>query len=248
MKTEGNTVFITGGATGIGFALAEQFSLAGNEVIICGRRENRLREAREKLPAIHIRVSDVSKEDDRLHLMNWLTENFGSFNILINNAGIQRLIFLGRENNTEKFKEEAGINLIAPVHLSNLAVSHLRKQKESAIINITSGLGFVPLAIMPLYCSTKAGLHIFTVCLRHQLKNSSIKVFEIIPPIVETELGMDGTRKEKKVHGIHPSEVAKETLNALKSDHFEFAIGDAVNLYNAAHSDKLNLVFERMNG
>ncbi|MFH1416580.1 MAG: SDR family oxidoreductase [Elusimicrobiota bacterium] len=247
MRIKGNTILITGGATGIGFALAEHFINAGNEVVICGRRADKLSEAKEKLPKVHIKVCDVSKDDERKELIDWTNKKFPAFNILVNNAGIQKMIFMKQENSTERISSEVITNLIAPVHLTNLAVSSLSKQKEAAVVNITSGLAFIPLAIAPVYCATKAALHSFCLSTRHQLKDTPIKIFEIIPPIVETELGRDDSRSDREVHGIQPSEVATETLKALAEDNYEAAVGEAVNLYNAAHSDKEKFVFGRIN-
>jgi Short-chain dehydrogenase involved in D-alanine esterification of lipoteichoic acid and wall teichoic acid (D-alanine transfer protein) len=248
MKTSGNTVLITGGATGIGLALVDYLLKEGNEVIICGRRAERLKEAQQKFPAIHTRVADVASELGREELINWVISKFPSFNVLINNAGIQQLLFLKKPNSTAAIYNEVATNLIAPIHLTNLAIPYLSRQKEAAIVNVTSGLAFVPLVIAPVYCATKAALHSFCLSSRHQLRDTSVKVFEIIPPIVETELGHDNSRKERDVRGIQPSEVAVETMKALENDQFEVPIGIAAGIYNAAHSGKVNEVLQRMNG
>jgi uncharacterized oxidoreductase len=248
MKITGNTILITGGATGIGYALAEHFIKEGNKVIICGRRQSKLEEARKKLPQIETRVADISTAHGRKELVSWVIKNFPGFNVLVNNAGIQQLIFLKRDNSNEIIDNEIATNLTAPVHLTNLVVSHFSLKNEAAIINISSGLGFIPLAIAPVYCATKAALHSFSISSRFQLKDTSIRIFEIIPPIVETELGKDNSRKERDVKGITPSEVATETLQALKSDKFEYPIGMAAGLYNAYRSNEADEVFKRMNG
>jgi uncharacterized oxidoreductase len=247
MQTNNNTILITGGATGIGFALAEKFSKNGNTVIICGRRNDKLVEARKKCPELHIRATDINNPKDRLELKQWIISNFPDFNILVNNAGIQNKFFIQQENTVEAITTEVMTNLISPIHLTNLLVPHLAKQKEAAIINISSGLAFIPVAVMPVYCATKAALHSFTISTRHQLKDTSIKVFEIAPPIVETELGHDGSRKEGNLEGIAPVQVADETFDAMEKNRFEFAIGMALNLYQAAHSDKSEFVFNRIN-
>jgi uncharacterized oxidoreductase len=247
MQTNNNTIFITGGATGIGFALAEKFSKNGNTVIICGRRNDKLVEARKKCPELHIRATDINNPKDRLELKQWIISNFPDFNILVNNAGIQNKFFIQQENTVEAITTEVMTNLISPIHLTNLLVPYLAKQKEAAIINISSGLAFIPVAVMPVYCATKAALHSFTISTRHQLKDTSIKVFEIAPPIVETELGHDGSRKEGNLEGITPVQVADETFDAMEKNRFEFAIGMALNLYQAAHSDKSEFVFNRIN-
>jgi uncharacterized oxidoreductase len=229
---ESNTVLITGGATGIGLALAKEFISFGNEVIICGRRKNKLDEAKRSFPNIHIKLCDVSSFNDRQELYNWVKTNFKKLNILVNNAGIQKMIDFKKGISEFKNKgNEISINFEAPVLLSAYFVPLLLNQKEAAIINISSGLGFIPLAIMPVYCASKAAIHSFSISLRHQLKETSIKVFEIIPPIVDTELDR-GTRDKKggTYKGISPEETAKETMIALKKDEYEFAIGTAQNL------------------
>jgi uncharacterized oxidoreductase len=247
MKTNNNTILITGGATGIGFALAEKFSKNGNTVIICGRRKDKLEEAKQKCPELHIRTTDINNPQDRIELRQWIISNFPDLNILVNNAGIQKTFFIKQENTVEAITTEVMTNLVSPIHLTNLLVPHLAKQKEAAIINISSGLAFIPVAAMPVYCATKAALHSFTISIRHQLKDTAIKVFEIAPPIVETELGHDGSRKERSLKGITPSQVADETFDAVKSNSFELAIGTALNLYQAARSDKAEFVFNQVN-
>jgi uncharacterized oxidoreductase len=232
MKTSGNTVLITGGATGIGFALAESFVKAGNEVIICGRREDKLKEAKKALPGIHIRRCDVSKEFERKALYDWVSANFKDVNILVNNAGIQRFIDFkkGAEALVITDEDEIEINLRAPISLSAYFIPTLSQQKESAIINISSGLGFVPLALFPVYCATKAALHSYTQSLRHQLKDTPIKVFEVIPPIVDTELGGPGKPRNPNITRIKPNEVAEATIGAIEKDEYELAVGQANDL------------------
>jgi len=135
-------------------------------------------------------------------------------------------------------ENEIEINLTAPIHLSAYFIPDLIKQKESAIINVSSGLGFVPIASMPVYCATKAAMHSFSVSIRHQLKDTSIKVFEVIPPTVDTDLDK-GARDERgqEDKGIPPSEVAKATLKALEKDEYEIAIGMAQNLLMGARNN-----------
>jgi uncharacterized oxidoreductase len=245
MKITGNTILITGGATGIGFSLAEHFVNAGNEVVICGRRKNKLEGAKRKLPKIHIKVCDVTKPDNRESLFKWVISNFKNINILVNNAGIQRAIDLKKGPDRLRREDEIDTNLRAPICLSSLFIPTLLRQKQAAIINISSGLGFVPIGSMPIYCATKAAIHSFSISLRHQLRNTSIKVFEIIPPAVDTEL--DKGRNGDSTRGIHPSEVAKATLNALEKDEFELAIGMAENLRVAASKNNFEQIFKSIN-
>ncbi len=249
MQTTGNTILITGGATGIGLELAQVLLAEGNQVIVCGRREEKLREAKSKLPTLHIRTCDVANAAERQALFDWTIANFPNLNILVNNAGIQRMIDL-TQGTTDLLSgdDEIEINLQAPVQLSALFIPHLKKQAEAAIINVTSGLGFIPIAIMPIYCATKAALHIYSVSLRHQLRNTSIKVFELIPPTVDTELDRGArARRGQTDRGIPPDEVAKAALQALKQDEFEVGVGQAQFLRQASREDA-ERIFQRMNG
>ena len=239
MKTRGNTMLITGGATGIGFALAEAFTKAGNTVIICGRRENRLKEACARLPGVETLVCDVSKKRDRESLFRWVKNNYPALNVLVNNAGVQKMVDLTKgARDLLEGENEIATNLVAPIHLTALFIPLLSRQKEAAIINVSSGLGFVPIAAMPVYCATKAGVHLFTVSLRHQLKGTPVKVFEIVPPMVDTELGRDTTEEpESGYRGIPPAQVAAETIRALRRDEFEILVGEANDLVSRSRSE-----------
>ncbi len=239
MKTKGNAVLITGGATGVGFALAEAFIRAGNNVLICGRRGAKLDEAKRKLPQIQTRQCDLSNREDRESFCDWVKRNYRDLNILVNNAGIQKAIDI-KEGTADLFRgeDEVQINFAAPIHLSAYFAPMLMKKKEAAIINISSGLGFVPMAVMPVYCATKAGIHMFTVSLRYQLKDTSVKVFEVVPPAVDTELGKGTTgESEQEYKGIPASDVAKEVLEGLKNNKYEVVIGEAKGLVQGARTD-----------
>jgi uncharacterized oxidoreductase len=248
MKIKGNTILITGGATGIGFALAEAMSKAGNKVIICGRRADKLAAAKTKLPQIGIKVCDVTNLKAREELFSWVKENYPDLNLLINNAGIQKMINLKKgTKELARGGDEIETNLAAPVYLSALFAPWLAKKKEAAIINVSSGLGFIPIAAMPVYCATKAGLHSFTISLRHQLKATGVKVFEIIPPQVDTELGRGTTSEEAEGYrGIPAVEVAKAVMKALSKDEYEIAVGDAKGLVEGAKTN-FQPVFDNMN-
>jgi uncharacterized oxidoreductase len=142
-----NTILITGGATGIGLSMAEIFLKENNRVLVCGRREEKLREAKEKFRELHMRVYDIADAKDRLRLFHWSTSEFPELNFLINNAGIQREINLTK--GTEDLlngEDEIVTNFQAHVQLTALFIPHLLKQPKAAILNVTSGLGFVPLA------------------------------------------------------------------------------------------------------
>lgn len=246
MKTTGNTILITGGATGIGYALAEAFVKAGNQVIICGRREHRLTEAQKQLPGLHVRKCDVARDSDRRELFEWAIASFPDLNVLINNAGIQRPLSFTSESAEREWESEIDTNFKAPVHLSQLFAPHLMKQSESAIVNITSALGFVPLAAVPVYCATKAALHSFSLSLRRQLRDTPVKVFEVIPPMVQSELH-DYQGTNRRGGGIPASDVADATLDGMRNDTFEIPVGPATNLWQAARTDP-DKAFSAMNG
>jgi uncharacterized oxidoreductase len=248
MKISGNAILITGGATGIGFGLAEAFLNAGNKVLICGRRQAKLEEARQKLPQLLTHQCDVTLKDGRESLFNWIKNQHPDMNILINNAGVSGPIDF-KKGVPEAFKSEDEIetNFKAPVYLSAYFIPLLLRKKDAAIINISSGLAFIPLTSAPLYCATKAGLHSFTLALRHQLKDTSIKVFELMPPIVDTDLGKDATdTSERIIRGIAPAEFAKDALKAIKNDEYEMASGEAKQLMNGSRHD-FEATFQALN-
>jgi len=248
LNLDGNTVLITGGATGIGFALAQTFVGAGSEVIVCGRRKGRLQNAKRKLPAIHIRQCDVSVESERQNLLHWTITRFPHLNMLINNAGIQRSVDLtspSTDRPIPRRDDEVNINLFAPIRLCALFIPKLMKRQKSAIVNISSGLAFVPIATMPIYCATKAAIHSFTISLRHQLKDTSIRVFEAAPPTTDTEL--DSSFGEREAYrGISPKEVAAEIAAGMKRNKEEIIVGEAQGLYRAARRDP-EAIFKQLN-
>lgn len=229
MQTTKNTILITGGSTGIGLALAETFIKAGNEVVICGRRESKLLEVRQTFPQLHTRVCDIAKKAEREELYQWMISEFPHVNMLVNNAGIQKEIdFLTGASGLYDEESEIETNLAASIHLSALFIPHfLQRTKECAIINITSGLAFIPLKIVPVYCATKAGLHSFSISLRSQLAKTNISVFEIAPPIVKTELHREAQARKQSQRGISAQVVAEAAFKALKSNQYETIVGQA---------------------
>lgn len=242
MNLTSNTVLITGGASGIGLALAERFLHAGSQVIVCGRREDKLREAKEQHPEIITRVCDVGEEAERVSLYEWAVGKFPRLNILVNNAGIQRRLSLTDPVDWTQARQEITINFDAPVHLSMLFVRHLLGQPGAAIINVTSGLAFSPLARVPVYCATKAALHSFTLSLRRQLAETSIKVVEIIPPAVNTDLGGVGLH----TFGVPLNEFADSAVERLQRGDLEIPYGFSEEASRASR-EELDLIFERMN-
>ncbi|WP_077624020.1 SDR family oxidoreductase [Sediminibacillus massiliensis] len=224
MESDHNIVIITGGSAGIGLALAERFLNNDNEVIIVGRRKEKLEEAKSKFPRLHTRVCDVSQEKERLDLFEWVKTNFPKLNMLINNAGIQQRSNLMQEgDNWKKFDKEISINVDGPIHLSMLFAPFLANQPNPAIINVSSGLALTPGAWVPVYSATKAALHSFTVSLRLQLAETGIHVAEILPPAVNTDLGGTGLH----TFGAPLQDFADSVFARLLKGDVEIGYGDS---------------------
>ncbi|MGF7215214.1 putative oxidoreductase [Spirosoma lacussanchae] len=243
MNTSNNTVLITGGASGIGWALAERFLQAGSQVIVCGRRADKLQEAQQKHPQLHTRQCDVGQAAERIALLDWVRSDFPQVNVLINNAGIQRRMQLAdSQNDWRESQQEIAINLEAPLHLATLFIPHLKQHPQSAIINVTSGLAFVPGAFAPIYSATKAALHSFTMSLRHQLANTSIEVIELVPPAVNTDLGGPGLH----TFGVPVGDFADAMMNGLQTGATEIGYGTS-ETNRMASRPEIDAIFARMN-
>src|SRR6187399_3374837 len=218
MNLTDNKILITGGASGIGLGLTERFIQENNTVIICGRRESVLKEVARKFPAVITKVCDLSVEADRIELYNWVTEKHSDLNVLVNNAGIQNWMSIPDSNFYQKSNDEITTNVLAPIHLTTL-FTNLRSLET--IINVTSGLAFVPLAKVPVYCATKAFMRSFTLSLRHMLRSTGIEVIEMIPPALNTDLGAKG------IHDQYPpvSDFIEAVFEQLKEGRTELTFG-----------------------
>ncbi len=243
MKLGGHTVLITGGSNGIGLAMAERFLNAGSEVIICGRRADKLEDAQMKFPKLHTRICDVAKELERIALFKWVEKEFPKLNILVNNAGIQdRFKLTDGHQEWEQHRCEIAINLGAPIHLSILFVPLLQKNKEAAIINVSSGLAFTPMSIAPVYCATKAGIHSFTMSLRYQLSSANIKVIEIVPPAVQTDLGGANLH----TFGVPLNEFADAVFKRIEEGELEIGYATSEKGRKASR-EEIDLIFGQLN-
>jgi uncharacterized oxidoreductase len=242
MLTKGQTVLITGGASGIGLALAERFLEAKNTVIICGRRRDRLEEARARHSALRTRVCDVADPAQRVALRDWAVREFPELNVLVNNAGVQQRLDLRTPQDWEALRAELAINLDAPIHLANLFAGHFLARPRAAIVNVTSGLSFSPLANVPVYCATKAALHSFTLSLRHQFSGTPVEVIEIIPPAVDTDLGGPGLH----TFGAPLKDFTDGIWKQLEEGKNEAAYGFAAEAARAGR-EQLDAIFARMN-
>jgi len=187
MKTQGNTILITGGGSGIGEALAHRFHDAGNTVIVAGRRRDALERAiagRENMHAIEL---DVESADGITDFTRRLLAEYPAVNVLINNAGIMRFEALDHARDLADAEATITTNLLGPIRLINALIDHLVKQPDAAIVNVTSGLAFVPLVSTPTYNATKAAIHSYTIAMREALKGK-VEVIELEPPAVQTGL------------------------------------------------------------
>jgi len=188
MKLEQRTVLITGGTSGIGLELARQLQQRGNTVLVTGRDEQRLDAARRLLPGLHTFKSDVGNPEDIEALYPSVLARFPALDTLINNAGIMRNLNLNLDRDLKDVAREIEINLSGPVRMIQRFLPHLKTRPHSLIVNVSSGLAFVPFPVSPVYSATKAGLHSYTQCLRVQLEGSGVTVIELAPPGVETPL------------------------------------------------------------
>mmetsp|Transcript_44888 Transcript_44888/g.113749 ORF Transcript_44888/g.113749 Transcript_44888/m.113749 type:complete len:272 (+) Transcript_44888:87-902(+) len=183
---------VTGGGSGIGLGLVEEFFKMGAlKALITGRREEVLKAAADKYPGkIHYLVNDAGKEQDRVVLLKWVESEHPDCNVLVNNAGIQRKVSpCEDEAPWSERAAEIEINFAGPVHLCALFTPHLLKQKQAMLANVTSGLAFVPFTAGPVYGATKAALHSYTMSLRFSLQPTNVRVVEIVPPAVKSNLG-----------------------------------------------------------
>jgi uncharacterized oxidoreductase len=210
-------------------------------VIVCGRREEVLREAQQKHPQLHIRVCDVASEQARIDLFKWATTEFPNLNVLINNAGIQRRFRFTEQPEWAQVQSEITINIEAPIHLSMLFLSHLLKQTQPAIINVTSGLAFVPATFAPVYGATKAAMHSLTMALRQQLSKTPVEVIEIVPPAVNTNLGGVGLHDT----GTPLNEFGDAVFKGLEKGELEISYGFSTKTSHASR-EELDQLFKQM--
>ena len=228
MEISNNTILITGGTSGIGLELATRFLGLGNTVIVTGRDQGKLEETKKKFPKIHTIESDVNDPSAIVLLYEKVTKGFPELNVVVNNAGIMRKINLqDRGSDLVDIAREIETNLAGPIRMVKQFLPHLKTKKSAAIVNVSSGLAFVPFPISPVYCAAKAGIHSFTQSLRIQLKNTNIKVFELAPPGTETPL-FKGDFTADDVKGIKPMDVhvlGKHAINGFKRDVLEIRPG-----------------------
>jgi uncharacterized oxidoreductase len=232
MKLSNRTVLITGGTSGIGLGIAEAFHQTKSRVIVCGRNRQKLSAVKEKYPDITALPCDVGDARQRKKLAEEVLDQFPDLDILVNNAGIQRYIDLKKGYEELKSGEdEIAINFIAVVELTGLFIGHLMQRPSASIINVSSGLGFMPMPATPVYCATKAAVHTYSLVLRQQLKDTSVKVIEIVPPMVDTDLNKEGRdAAHMEYRGISVAEYMPTIIQGLKKDEETIFHGDVRNI------------------
>lgn len=239
MQLSQNKILITGGASGIGRGLTERFLKENNTVIICGRREDVLKEMAAQYPGLIIRQCDLEQAKEREALYTWIAKEHADTNTLVNNAGIQNWLKVTDADFFDRAQKEIAINIEAPLHLTSL---FLGLPALRTVLNVTSGLAFVPLTKVPVYSATKAFFHSYTLSLRHLLKDRNIEVIEIIPPALNTDLGGKG------IHDEFPpvSEFIESIFQQLKENKQQLTFGFSEAMSKAG-PDQQAQAFNRMN-
>jgi uncharacterized oxidoreductase len=247
MQLTGNTILITGGGSGIGRALAEAFHAEGNHVVIAGRRKKQLDETVAANPGMRPAILDIADPGSIRSLAEKVSTSFPGLNVVIQNAGIMRPESIGKG---EVADAEAIVttNLLGPIRLTAALLPQLLKQPHAAILTVSSGLAFVPLAMTPTYCATKAAIHSYTQSLRSQLRNTAIQVIELIPPYVQTELM--GPRQARDPNAMPLADFVSETMRLMKAspDATEICVERVKPLRFAEANGNYEALFNRLNG
>jgi uncharacterized oxidoreductase len=246
MNLTGNTILVTGGGSGIGRGLAEALQKLGNQVVIAGRRKHALDETTAANPGMKSLTLDIESPAAIRAFAAQLTADFPALNILINNAGIMRAEkLLAQQPDLADAEAIVTTNLLGPIRLTAALLPHLEKQPHSTIVNVSSGLAFLPLALTPTYCATKAALHSYTQSLRYQLRATKVEVLELVPPYVATNLmsGADDPR------AMPLDAYIAEVMQILKTQPTpaEIVVENAKGLYHAAASGNYDAIFQGLN-
>lgn len=246
MKTTGNTILITGGGSGIGRGLAEAFHALGNHIIVAGRRKQALDETTAANPGINSLTLDIEDPANIRSFAVQVATRYPALNVLINNAGIMRVENLqAQPGDLADAESTIATNLLGPIRLTAALLPLLQKQPHSAIMNVSSGLAFVPMAPTPTYCATKAAIHSYTQSLRYQLRSSTTEVLELIPPYVATDL-LGGASDPR---AMPLEKFIAEVMEILKTQPTaaEICVENVKSLRFAAESGHYDSVFRGLN-
>jgi uncharacterized oxidoreductase len=228
MKLTGNTILITGGGSGIGRGLAEALHILGNQVIISGRRKAHLDETAKANPGMKSLELDVGNPANIKAVAAKLIGEYPKFNVLINNAGVMHIDDVSVAVDEGILLTTITTNLMGPVRMTAAFIDHLKKQDRAVVMNLSSVLGFVPMSMAAVYSTTKAALHSYSLSLRYKLKDTSVKVLEIVPPWVATDLL--NSRDNPNAMAVH--EFIAETIKVLGTDEQEVLVNRAKPLRN----------------
>ncbi len=246
MNLTGNTILITGGGSGIGRGLAEALQAKGNQVLIAGRRKAALEETVAANPGMKYLTLDIEDPAAIKAFAAQVAAEFPTLNVLLNNAGIMRPENVLGEQNLADAEAMVTTNLLGPIRLTAALLPLLRKQAQSTLINLSSGLAFVPLALTPTYSATKAAIHSYTCSLRYQLKDTTTEVLEIIPPYVQTDL-MSGAAEDPRAMPL--KEFIAQTVELLSAQPTpqEICVERVNNLRYAEATGQFDAVFKGLN-
>jgi uncharacterized oxidoreductase len=239
MNITNKIVLVTGGGSGIGLEIAKQLSARNNKVIITGRNADKLQKAASGLPTVTAIAADVTNAGDVKRLVATIKADFGGLDILVNNAGHTYVYNLTADANAEqKSREEFDTNFFSIISLTEQLLPTLSASPEAAIVNVSSILALTPRSTLPTYSASKAALHSYTQALRFALKETNVKVFELMPPLVNTEF----SKEIGGENGIPPSEVADDLINAFENDKYEIHVGNTAHVYSLSPVDAFNMV------
>ena len=243
MQISGKTVLITGGGSGIGLHIGKEFIKSGAKVIACGRTMVKLEQARDNNPSLEIAECDVTDEKQVRELLEHCDSEFGGVDILVNNAGIFQVFDVAdSDTSLEHQLNEVDIDFNGAVRMVHYFLPSLLQKPEAAIVNVSSGLAFVPLSMAPIYSATKAAMHAWTRALRHKLKKTNVKVFELMPPVIDTDMVSD----LKDFPKMPPDKLAKAFLKNFKADKLEITAGQSGQLKMMSHLAP-NFIFKMIN-
>jgi len=246
MEFTGNTILITGGGSGIGRGLAESLQKLGNQVVIAGRRKQALEETCAANPGMKWMQLDIEHAAAIRHFAAQAAAEFPSLNFLINCAGIMRAEkLLAQQEDLRDAEAIVATNLLGPIRLTAALLPLLRSQAHAAILNVSSGLAFLPLALTPTYCATKAGIHSYTLSLRYQLRATNIEVLELVPPYVATDL-MSGA-SDPRAMPLDKFITEVMAILTAKPTPKEIVVENAKGLRFSAESGKFDAIFNGLN-
>ncbi len=248
MQMTGNTILITGGASGIGRRLAESFQTLGNQVIISGRRQKALDDVTAANPGMQSLQLDVGDKAGVAAFAATVAALYPNLNVLINNAGIMQVEDMTMAPEYVDIAEQTiATNLLGPIRLTAALLPRLQAQPHAAILMVSSGLAFVPMAASPTYCATKAAIHSYSMSLRHQLRDTKIEIIEIVPPYVQTYLMGENQANDPSAMPLEDFIAEVMLLLSGKPAAGEVVVESCVPLRFAAENGNLDAMFQAVN-